>query len=115
MPDGGAFFAGTPLAADRAAGDQVTLNWGAAACGPSAVDYAVYEGPVGDFTAHTRRLCGTGGATTATFGPDSGDRYFIVVPLGISFEGSYGKRGDGLERPVAGDACLPRVVYESCP
>ena len=42
-----------------------------------------YEGVLGDFTSHVPALCSTGGATTATFAPAAGDRYYPASTPGL--------------------------------
>ena len=80
-------------------------------------DYEIYEGRLGDFTSHRSIVCSTGGATTATIAPDSGDRYYLVVPTTGLSEGSYGQDGAGNERPAAivGFACLAEQFAQTCP
>ena len=68
-------------------------------------DYAVYEGTVGDFTSHLPTLCSTGGATSATFTPQAGDRYYLVVPTSLNREGSYGDNSSAGARAASGAAC----------
>lgn len=38
--------------------------------------------------------------------PGAGSRYYLVVRLGTTSEGSYGKDSDGAERPPFTAACL---------
>jgi hypothetical protein len=97
---------GEPLRIGKAAGDSISLSW-SPSCLVSAVDYAVYEGALGDFGSHVERSCSTAGSTMAVFSPASGDRYYLVVPLSQDREGGYGAassgpRGEGLS------ACLPQ-------
>jgi len=93
-------------------GAQLDLSWGAG-CG-AAADYAVYEGAIGDWANRTPRTCSTNGATAATIGPDAGDRYFLVVPLNGTFEGSYGRDSTGAERAAAAAACVGQRRARAC-
>jgi hypothetical protein len=103
---------GVPLTVERGASDAVVLAWGAS-CATADSDYAVYEGALGSFTTHARRTCTTAGARTWTLSPLAGDRYFLVVPVHADREGSYGTSGAGVERPQAGDACVPQA-FATC-
>jgi hypothetical protein len=108
VPDG-ANVPGTPLIVNREPGGELTLTWGAS-CAAADEDYAVYEGTLRDFTSHRSKVCGTSGATSATFTPDAGDTYYLVVPLSAFREGSYGADSSGAERPQGAMACFPRSV-----
>jgi hypothetical protein len=88
---------------------NLVLLWGRS-CRSSDTDYAVYEGLLGNFTSHAPRLCGTGGATSATLTPASGNRYYLVVPLSPDgAEGSYGTGSNGIQRPPSATGCRPQV------
>ncbi len=95
------------------AGGDIDMTWGDS-CAASDTDYEVYEGALGDFTTHTSTTCSTGGATAAQVTPNSGDRYYLVVPRNTTREGSYGKESAGGERPAAGSACLPQAIAYEC-
>jgi hypothetical protein len=95
------------------AGSDVALAWGAS-CFATDIDYAVYEGVLGDFASHAPRLCSTGGALSATVTPTGDNVYWLVVPQNASVEGSYGFDSAGSERPVSSGACRPASVG-SCP
>jgi hypothetical protein len=112
VPDGGD-IPGTPLTLGKDETGDVTLAWGKS-CVSSDLDYAIYEGALGDFGNHTSTLCSTGGATSQTLTPLAGDRYYLVVPMNGSEEGSYGTSGAGVERPTAVAACLPQALA-TCP
>ena len=103
---------GTPLTLTRLAGGDLQLDW-STVCG-AGNDYAVYEGLLPDPESKQQRLCSTGGATTATLTPASGQRFYLVVAQGDGAEGSYGQTSDGTERNPATDACLPQTIA-SCP
>ncbi len=112
VPDG-SVVSGVPLTIGKAAGTQLDLAWGLS-CNSGDMEYEVYEGTLGTFSSHVPLVCSTGGATSATIVPSSGDRYYLVVPATASAEGSYGTHGSGLERPASASACLPQSV-RSCP
>ena len=100
---------GTPLSVDKGAAGAVTLAWGAS-CAAGDADYAVYQGSLGAFSSHLPVSCSTGGAQTATFVPQDGDSYFLVVPVHADREGSYGTDGTGAERPPSASACAPQAL-----
>jgi hypothetical protein len=104
---------GAPLTVTKAEAGEITLDW-AVSCLVTDNDYAIYEGVLGDFASHVSRFCGTGGATTMTFTPASGDTYFLVAPLNAFREGSYGTDSSGVERPQGLNPCLPRRIV-ACP
>ena len=109
-PDGSG--AGAPLVIARGSADSLTLAWGVS-CLANEMDWEIYEGMLGDFTSHVPSLCATGGQHGARLVPMSGDRYFIVVPRTLDFEGPYGVDTNG-ERPPSTSACLPQSVA-ACP
>ncbi|HEX5044355.1 MAG TPA: hypothetical protein VFV75_15720 [Candidatus Polarisedimenticolaceae bacterium] len=49
-----------------------------------------------------------------TLTPSQEDSYYLAVPYEVQCEGSYGKRGDGSERPASLSACRQRVI-NACP
>jgi hypothetical protein len=101
---------GLPLTVSRAGGDEVTLEWGPS-CIAGDTDYAVYEGTLGDYDSHFAVYCGTTGLTTITYEPLlPGDRYFLVVPLNETREGSYGTDSAGVERVQGEMVCVPQEV-----
>ncbi|MCP3980722.1 MAG: hypothetical protein GY716_15580 [bacterium] len=78
------------LQVDKSGVGDLLLNW-PASCSPSATDYAVYEGLVGDWYGHTRRLCSDDlSDRTVELTPGTGSRYYLVVPLDETSEGSFG-------------------------
>ena len=102
------------LGVGKAAGSDLTLAWGPS-CSSDDDDYAIYAGDLGNFLSHTLKQCGTGGVTTATITPDPGDRYYLVVPLEGSSEGSYGRDSADVERPVGLATCGTQDIASSCP
>ncbi len=115
VPDGWR-VAGPQLTVTRAAAgaSPITLAWGAS-CAPGDVDYAVYEGRLGDFTSHAPRLCSTEGLTTATLPLPAGNAYYLVAARNAFAEGSLGADSEGRERPAAASACAPRAFAGGCP
>jgi hypothetical protein len=96
----------------KAADADLALTWGPS-CAGTDIDFEVYEGALAaGFTSHAPVLCSTGGATSVTLLPGDGDRYFLIVPRNAVTEGSYCAPGDGVERPPASAACLPRSVVD---
>lgn len=109
---GDAGSTGSPLRVSKS-GANVKLTW-SSSCRPTDSDYEVYEGTLGSYYSHSPRLCSTAGATTATFTPNAGARYFLVVPTDGTNEGSYGIDSKGFERPQRSGACRPRLI-STCP
>lgn len=113
VPDGSA--GSVPVTATPAVGGQLTLSWGAS-CSATDTDYAAYEGTLGaPFNTHVPVTCSTGGATSWTLTPSSGNRYYLVVPRNTVAEGSYGSSSALLPRPPSASACLPQEVDLTCP
>ena len=99
--------AGLQLA--KAAGGNLTLTWGVS-CSAHDMDYEVYEGSLGAPAGAVPRACSTGGATSTTLAPSSGNRFYLVVPRDAFSEGSYGGKSGGAERPQPPAACRPQVT-----
>ncbi len=94
---------------------DLALSW-AASCSPGAVDYAIYEGIIGDFTSHTMIDCSDDGDPfTEEVQPLPGGRYYLVVPLAFDSEGSYGTSSTAAERPVGMEVCQASQVIAACP
>ena len=98
-----------PLLLDKADGSNIRLTWDPS-CRLDDVDYAIYEGDIGEFTGHSIAVCSTDGLTTKDLLPDPGGTYYLVVPNNFSQEGSYGKNSENQERPPASFGCFPQVV-----
>jgi hypothetical protein len=99
---------GQPLVLGKSGAD-IDFMW-AAACG-TVTDYAVYEGPIGDFENSSPLLCSTGGAISTTLTPGAGDRFYLIVPTSNdAVEGSYGQSSDGLERAPSSSACYLQTI-----
>jgi hypothetical protein len=96
---------------------SLLLRW-PASCSHGAVDYAIYEGQIGDFESHVMKDCtDNGGDRSELIPPGPGNTYYLVVPLTATHEGSYGTDSDGFERPPAGpeDRCRASQSLEPCP
>jgi HYR domain-containing protein len=106
---GGEGAPGVPFTIAPGPGDSLVLTW-APSCFATDVDYAIYEGLLGDFTDTYQMLCSTGGATTATVFPDADDVYFLVVPNTGSVEGSYGRDSRSVERRPSSFPCFPQAA-----
>ena len=109
MPDRSAGLVPQTLRIGAGPADDLTLSW-EPSCSDGDFDYAIYEGTLGDFTSHVPLTCSTAGQTTADFAPESGNTYYLVVPVNGMFEGSYGIASDGTPRPLAAVPCLPQLT-----
>jgi len=101
------------LTIERTSLTEHVLHWGDS-CLATDIDYAVYEGVVGDYESHAIRLCSTGGASEQPLLTTTADVYYLVVPRNAEREGSYGTDGAGSERLPPPAACLPQNLGE-CP
>src|SRR5204863_10022050 len=100
VPDGSASRPGTPLTVVKAAvAGDITITWGAT-CSADATDYEIEEGVIGAWYSHVAARCSTGLVPrVATLTPASASRYYLVVPVTATAEGSYGVDSRGTERP----------------
>jgi hypothetical protein len=116
LPDGGA-IPGSPLMAARS-GSDVLVTWDATTC--PAVALNLYRGALLSFATFAGASCGlppTGSATVAI--PDN-SWFLLAATNGGTTDGSYGKRGGGIERSIDGasavcPAVVQHVVKPSCP
>jgi len=92
---------------------EIDLDWGPS-CGAGS-DYSVHEGAIGAWYGHDKKLCTTHGGTTATLTPGAGSSYFLIVPLDLTREGSYGVSSLGNERPPSIGTCRPASDTTDCP
>jgi hypothetical protein len=115
VPDG-ATVPGLPLTLGKSAANpgDLDLEW-SPSCGPSVTDYSVHEGTLGSWYSHNEVACTTAGATATTIGPGDGSRYYLVVPLDDTREGSYGVDSSGAERPQSNIRCRFDRDLTSCP
>jgi hypothetical protein len=112
IPNGGD-TAGEPMRVDKVDATHVSLTW-SDSCSPTDDNYGIFQGFLGLWYSHFAERCGTGGATTATVATDQFDRYYLVVPYDATDEGSYGRDGNGDERPAGGGACRGNQIV-TCP
>jgi hypothetical protein len=92
----------------------LVLSW-AASCGQDVLNYGIYEGLLGSWTSHARIDCFDGGSDRSeSVMPAAGDRYYLVVPLGFTAEGSYGTDSLGSERPQGSSACRAEQDTSAC-
>ena len=94
---------------DRLPGGDLELNW-SPSCVGADVDYAIYEGSLGEFATHDAETCSTGSATTWTLTSGAGSRYFLVVPQSPNREGGYGADSAGNPRTQSASACQPQYL-----
>jgi hypothetical protein len=115
VPNGTAGRPGAPLTVRKAAATpDLVMRW-STSCSPEAIDYTVQEGAIGSWYSHSAVLCDTGGAlVNATLTPGDGSRYFLVVPVTVAAEGSYGLDSLGRERPRSSATCRPTRIL-GCP
>jgi len=93
---------------------DLLISWGQA-CG-AAADYGIYEGTIGNWYDHKRIDCSDNGADfVEQFEPASGNRYYLVVPLGTSQEGSHGLDSQLIERPAGSATCRAAQNLLGCP
>ena len=92
---------------------QFRMMWDVG-CGPNDEDYAIYQGTVGEFTSHVPLTCTTGGSDVVVLTPAAGNLYYLVVPLTLNREGSYGFDGNDDPRPASLAPCVSQAV-EICP
>jgi PKD repeat protein len=113
VPDGNV-LSGEPLRLGKDAGGELLLSWSVSPCGLGDTGYAIYEGVLGgDFTSHVPVTCNVAGGigtTSAAITPSASDAYYLVVPHNAAWEGSYGRRSGGYERPPSSAACFPQGI-----
>lgn len=99
----------SPLTIAKATDGKLILTW-SRSCSATDNDYAIYSGPLVGNHDPMPVTCSTGGETDATIGPESGNRYYLVVPRNKRREGSYGVLSDGSERKPSTRACLAQLT-----
>jgi hypothetical protein len=92
----------------------IVLSWDPS-CGPGGTDYSIYQGNLGDWDSHTKKICGTGGNTIQALGHGNPSRYYLVVPFSPTAEGSYGLDENNMERDVGVLTCTPTQDFGACP
>jgi hypothetical protein len=82
------------------------------------VDYAIYQGTLGSYASHVMIDCtDDGGDLVEDILPQAASSYYLVVPLGLSSEGSYGTASNGSQRPAPlspADRCLATQTLGGC-
>lgn len=104
VPDG-AFVAGTPVTVAKGApkSGRTRVAWDVATC--PAAGYNLYAGPLAALAASAYddfSACGLGTSGQAELAIAGDDRFFVIVPVEGSVEGSHGRDGAGAERPGSG-------------
>jgi hypothetical protein len=94
----------------KSTGSLLQADWSGGGSCVTSDDHALYEGTLGDFTSHAPVTCSTSHGAQVTFEPSSGNRYYLLVPINGTREGSYGLDGDGVERPASTSACAPQEI-----
>ena len=110
---GAALLAGGMLSVSKSDANLL-VDWGPSCMGTDT-DFAVYEGPLGDFTAHVPVSCSTGGLTSATISPSAGSTYYLIVPNDHYYEGRYGSSSSGVAIPAGPTRCYPAAATTGCP
>lgn len=100
-----------PLRVEKGPAGRLILSWGES-CLASDFDYEIYEGSMGNYASHAPRFCSTSGATSKMLAPGLGDKYYLIVPAEVTFEGSHGLDSDDVERSQGTGACRPQDVGE---
>lgn len=115
VPDG-VVLLGSLLSVRRITGapSVLELRWGPS-CSADAVDYSIHEGTLGSWYSHDPALCTTGGIRTRTIVPRPGNCYYVIVPLSLDAEGSYGVDARRIERPRSLHPCRPISHPTPCP
>jgi hypothetical protein len=91
------------------------LTWGDS-CITDDTDYAIYSGRLDAIGQHTPVVCSTAGANSQTVVPSTAEnQYFLVVPHNGVFEGSYGKKSNGAERPAGAPSCRTQFIGPCAP
>jgi hypothetical protein len=91
---------------------NLILSW-SPSCSSGGVDYAIYEGTLGDYGSHTMIDCtDDSGDLTEEIVPQTANSYYLVVPIGATAEGSYGLASNGAERSVPRSAAGRCRVYQ---
>lgn len=104
----------TDLIVTKASPSILQLEW-QPSCSADDDDYAVYSGEIGNFTNHSIETCSTGGELTTNLSMPGENRYYLVVPIDGSDEGSYGQDSNGAERPASIATCGTQRIESPCP
>lgn len=107
VPNGTAARPGLPLTIRRGTGDELVMTW-SSSCSSEALAHAIHEGTLGHWYSHHSTCADITTELTTTHSPETGDRYFLVVPITGWDEGSGGLHSSGEERPPAATTCILR-------
>jgi hypothetical protein len=103
IPDGH-WTAGTPMDAAKITSNGTTshVNWDVTSC--PAPDYNLYSGPLSSLSscAYDSWQCSLGASGSADITLDSGNVFFLIVPVSGATEGSHGRTSTGAERNASG-------------
>jgi hypothetical protein len=114
VPDG--VIPGSPFRIGKNGSTPGALDFSwSPSCTPSANDYAIEAGTLGNWYDHRAVSCSTSGVTFATVQPATGNQYYLVVPLNDFLEGSYGTYLNAVERPPSQSLCRGGFFPTSCP
>ena len=106
------------LTVDKSSGTagNLIVSWSRDCFVGDTQDHGLYEGALGDWYSHTRVDCSDdGGDLSEELTPSPGSRYYVVVPLEPSAEGSYGTDSRRLQRPPGSDVCQSPQEFTACP
>jgi hypothetical protein len=94
---------------------NVVIYW-TTSCSAGAEDYGIYEGVIGTWTSHRKKLCvdADGSPLSEDFPPGPGDRYYLVVPHNFEEEGAYGLDYDPTRIPNRVERLQPSAITDRC-
>jgi len=94
---------------------NLIISW-SSDCSAAALDYAIYEGTLGDFSSHGMKDCSDDGTRfREEITPAAGNTYYLVVPMTLADEGIYGLDSAGKPRPPAAATCRAGHAIAACP
>ena len=103
IPDG-RWVTGTAMTASKITTDGTTthITWDVINC--PAPNYNLYSGPMGGVSSYAYNAwqCSLGASGSADITLDSGNVFFLIVPVSGSTEGSHGFTSAGVERNAIG-------------
>lgn len=93
---------------------SISLQWNPS-CAATVQDYGIYEGLIGSWHSHTAVDCtDNAGDRTELVTPSTGNRYYLVVPLNTSGEGSYGFTSGNVEIARGASTCRVSQILGAC-
>ena len=102
-----------PLRLSKELDGSLSLTWGDS-CRATDRDFAVYEGPLGDYSQQTPVACSTGNQPSSGFMPNGGNTFYLVIATDGAYEGSYGLDSSGNQRVAGPVQCLPTAAAQGC-